>query len=57
MEAALSSADRPGSEAASRFFVAPPPDPLPITEQHRSWKSLLHAAVEVMRKLVPDGRA
>ena len=57
MEAALSSADRPGSEAASRFFIATPPDPLPIPEQHRSWKSLLHAAVEVMRKLMPDGRA
>ena len=37
-EATLSSSDRSGSEAASRFFVAPSPDPLPTPsdlEQHR----------------------
>ena len=37
-EATLSSSDSSGSEAASRFFVAPSPDPLPPPsdlEQHR----------------------
>ena len=37
-EATLSSSDRSGSEAASRFFVAPSPAPLPTPsdlEQHR----------------------
>ena len=37
-EATLSTTGRSGSEAASRFFVAPSPDPLPTSsdlEQHR----------------------